>query len=1330
MTHTKNSLYRTLIVIIIASVALVKFFDSWISYLSIKERYQEELSKNSQKLLSTLEKNIMPNMAAYQVHEYDTLSASQMEREEIAAILIRDFNMGKILGRTVFISGYIRDANGKIAEIDLNNPYHQSLLHQAYDVKKQAIVNSRGEMIGSVEVYLSDEEMHREIRQLISHTLFKTIAIAGILIFILFWAIRRFVLQPITDMVESMRETDKDGIPLSHPHIEGISELEDFSDTIVTMLDTIKHSRQVLQTQNEGLLKTEHMFIMILELSPIAVRITRRDTHTVVFANDAYASLLKKSRKDILGSSVKHFYIDESEYRNIVNVIQSGESIYNKLVELKVGEERIWTLSSYMPFEFEGTEAVLGWFYDITPQKRLEEQLRKEKEFINTIVRNADSIIAMIRDDGTMSYLNEYGQHFTGYSLDEIASEPYFWNRFLSDEVRLNATAMVENARNGHIIKHFNSVWVSRRGKVRSFQWSNALVLGEDGTMDYLLMIGIDITEQIKLQELMNEERRRYKSMMELASDGIFIMDSKGKLVEFSAMAAKMLGYDFDEMFTLSIGDWDAMMTDKEIENLINGLDETPISFETRHKRKDGTIYDASITAVAIYLGEKYIYASARDITTQKEAEARIKVQKEEFETIFNISKDGIAILDLESNFLDFNESYLTMTGYSREELLNRSCIGLSVPEDIERSKQAIKIAKEEGALTDFEKSCMRKDGMVLIINMSVSMMPDKQRILITTKDVTEKRKLEDNLRVAKETAERANRAKSEFLANMSHEIRTPLNGVTGLIDLTLKTDLNDKQRDYMIKARHSSKALLGVINDILDYSKIEAGKLDFEHRVCSISRIVRDVGTLFEYAMEEKRLDFIVDIDPSTPDAVLGDPLRISQIFNNLVGNAIKFTERGTIFIRVKPIEFEGSNVRMQCAVGDTGIGMTPEEQSLLFSAFSQTDASNSRKYGGSGLGLTICRQLSELMGGKIWVESVKGEGTTFYFTLMLETTTDTVDEESSEYSTNTAEEAKVYSGEVLLVEDNAVNQLVAKEMLEGCGLSVRIANNGLEACDIAATAMFDMIFMDLQMPVMDGFEAARRIRQFNAGIPIVALSAAVMDEDLALTKAAGMDEHLAKPIVSSELHRILARYVKGIRTTHSVVQTETVGKIYGIDQEELNEKIPNPASRKRFLKLFADTNRTFAESVRQMNVESEAFRHAVHALKGVGGNVSAKRIYTLAREIEAHKDRDKKGQTLTELIVELEKVITSIDRCLSETPEGSYDTPASIEEIKKQLQTLLERIAENEYIDEIQNDTLLNSLERFVDRTVIGEFRRSMESIDYRSAIIILKKIIESIR
>jgi signal transduction histidine kinase/ActR/RegA family two-component response regulator len=519
-----------------------------------------------------------------------------------------------------------------------------------------------------------------------------------------------------------------------------------------------------------------------------------------------------------------------------------------------------------------------------------------------------------------------------------------------------------------------------------------------------------------------------------------------------------------------------------------------------------------------------YVNLYCEDTTDIEKASEKVR----ELNSAMDLAADGVCILDRTGVLEYANKSFCAILGHKHPVLV----VGQPWKKFCHKSwfstfQDEVLPALSLEHVWRGEALSLKEDGCQLQTDITFTRLPGS-RTVCYLKDNTNIKEYQSELIKSKKDAEAATKAKSEFLATMSHEIRTPMNGVLGMANLLANSELNETQFEYVDTIQHSGENLLSIINEILDFSKIEAQKMEMSYAKMSLRKLVKNALSLTTHRASIRNNTIITDIKQDVPTFILGDYGRITQIVNNLLSNAIKFTKSGTVEVNITTERTENFREhKIRIAVKDSGIGIALDKQADLFTPFTQADSSTSRQYGGTGLGLTICKRLAELMNGDVSVQSVPGEGSTFNFEFTSLEIPGTEDEQKTIESTSTIDTtlADNYPLSILIAEDNFINQKLAQQLFERMGYTVALAQNGLEAVEAAQKTMFDLVFMDIHMPEMDGLEATRVIRKDEScGEPyIVALTANVINESETQCKEAGMDHFIQKPFKLSEIHEVV---------------------------------------------------------------------------------------------------------------------------------------------------------------------------------------------------------------
>jgi PAS domain S-box-containing protein len=623
-----------------------------------------------------------------------------------------------------------------------------------------------------------------------------------------------------------------------------------------------------------------------------------------------------------------------------------------------------------------------------------------------------------------------------------------------------------------------------------------------------------------------------------------------------------------------------------------------------------------ALSVVATLLATLVVVLVVRRMVKQTR---QIETEKQKYQTLFETNSDAVVILD-DKGFLDCNPATLSMFGMDSVDTFLATPIpqlGTPLQADgvtaMDHAMRAIDQARSSGH-AEMEWQGLRRDGSVFPAEIALHAMQleGKPVIQAIMRDVSERRAAEAAKEVAREAALQMARAKSEFVAKVSHEIRTPMHGILGMSGLLLKTQLDGQQREYVSTLKSSAESLLAIISDILDFSKIDAGKLAIEQIAFSPVALAQGVVSLFKARALEKNLQLKLVLPDAPPAALLGDPTRIRQVLLNLVDNAIKFTHQGEVELRVT---FETVNHEIGCrfSVRDTGIGMSSETQAQLFQAFSQADASTTRRYGGTGLGLAISSQLAGLMGGRITVESAPAKGSCFTLMLLLPTATLPLTEQPDQPDIK-------LQGRILVVEDHPVNQRVLAHQLHEMGLQYSIATSGQQALDLLAKEDFDLVLMDCQMPGMDGYEATRRIRQLPTNarhLPVIALTANTSSGFREVCLAAGGNDYLSKPYTEAALAAVLSQWLPAAGSSSPGTAL--------LDLPALHARYPgNPGLVEELAAVFNSTTESSLAKLKSgiEQGDTEVCRKEAHALRGAAASVRATAIQDGAARLEACLD------------------------------------------------------------------------------------------------------------
>lgn len=634
----------------------------------------------------------------------------------------------------------------------------------------------------------------------------------------------------------------------------------------------------------------------------------------------------------------------------------------------------------------------------------------------------------------------------------------------------------------------------------------------------------------------------RFRKIFDNAAHGMFLARlASGTFIEVNEAFARITGYSISELLQINIRDLifagDLQYSDEQFSKLLSG-DLSVITLQKRYNTKIGNQVWIELVATLVRDEQgkpQNIIGQVQDITAKKTWERKLLLSEEKHRGFFENSQGIMCTHDLEGNFQTINPAGAECLGYSTDEFLHLSLFDITPQNTHDRTRIYLEKIISKGSYKGLVK-VEHKNGTFktwLYSGVLSELLDGNKYVIGNAVDVTERIKMERELINAKVLAQRNAHAKDVFLANMSHEIRTPMNAITGFANLLRETKLSSEQEEFVANINTAAENLLSIINDILDLSKIESGHLVIEEVPFNLRELVKNVKAVLAFKALEKNLDFEFQIDQTIPETLMGDPTRLNQILLNICNNAIKFTEKGSVQIVAEILNESSFDYAILFKIIDTGVGIPEDKLKMIFDRFAQANADTTRKYGGTGLGLSISKLLIELQKGKIWVESQLEKGSIFYFNLTFKKQQKQVliakPIETHLLPINPSKKVKI-----LLVEDNPLNQKLAMRVLQNFGFFPELAENGQIAFDKVSENNYDVILMDLQMPVMDGYQATAQIRQkLKKDVPIIALTAHSLIGEKEKCMAAGMNDYITKPFAPKNLFNKIANFVNSVENS-----------------------------------------------------------------------------------------------------------------------------------------------------------------------------------------------------
>ncbi|GAB5440695.1 MAG: hypothetical protein Fues2KO_10440 [Fuerstiella sp.] len=846
--------------------------------------------------------------------------------------------------------------------------------------------------------------------------------------------------------------------------------------------------------------------------------------------NEQMCRMTDYDRDELIGSQFKRYFIDpdladKGVKRTFAEAVVTN---YELVLQTKGGRKSNVSFNASIFRDAESRiQGIFASARDIHEQSRLQQQLAEEQAYTRSLIEASADALFAIGPDGVITDVNAASTRLTGYTQKHLINSAF--SDYFTEPERASA-GVKQTFDEGRVIS-YELVLTTRHGRRITVSFNAGVFNDAAGKPQGILAAARDITEQKRLDQQLRDQQFYTRSLIESNVDALMTTDPLGIITDVNQQMESLTGCTRDDLIGSPFKEYftNPERAEQGIQLVLQENEVT--NYELTARGRDGRETVVSYNAVTFNDRDgklQGVFAAARDITETKQASQYAR-------SLIESSLDPLVTISTDGKITDVNDATIKVTGVPRENLIGTDFSSYFTEPD--KASEGYREVFEKGTVTDYALTIRSTTGKLTDVLYNAAVYKDDKGevlgVFAAARDVTERKRFEQTLQEKNGELEKASMAKDRFLANMSHEIRTPMNAIIGLTDLVLATELDSVQADYLSTVAESAGSLLQVINDILDFSKIEVGKLELESTDFEIRELVGDMLRSLALKAHRHGLELTYRVDPAVPEMLVGDPGRLRQVLMNLVGNAVKFTEKGQVIIEVQsgrsPDPVSGPAMAMSYlhfSVRDTGIGIAADKLDTIFEEFEQADTSSSRKYGGTGLGLAITSRLVQRMGGRIWVESEPGVGSTFHFTVQMG-----ISEERPCQPWQDAV-AQLQKQSVLIVDDNPTNQVVLKEMCESRQLTVQLADSGEQALELlrsshAAGCPIDVMVTDVNMPGQDGYELTEAIRKDSElqGLSIVILASSGDLGDAARCKHLGVTERLLKPVKHSELFAAMVR-------------------------------------------------------------------------------------------------------------------------------------------------------------------------------------------------------------